>query len=145
MSSLTAQECGIIGVVLYGLLSLITLQRSFAHVFPLRHPYFSTRKVFHLDILFYSLLQVLSFATFIVPSTQFYTKWSYSCHLFAVFCEISSFSLVAVLWSKTLLSARNAKRCIIPFLLLFDFIFFAYITTVVIDMCLSPADFFNWR
>lgn len=138
-----ASTIGVVGLVLYSLLLLLALQRLYRHCWPLKHPYFSTRKVFHQTITCYALLQTLSFATF-TTNAEGYTKWSYSCHLFAVFFELCSFSFVAVLWSKSLLSTKNARRRIIPSLLLLDLFFFVYITTLVTKISISDSSFFEF-
>lgn len=87
-----------------------------------------------------------SFLIFLYKSNN-KRRWTYSCHLFAIFCELSAFSLVAVLWSKTLLSAHNANNRIIPLLVTVDLFLLVYVFGVWIDMVHSASSgttFIEW-
>ena len=95
------QYIGIVGVTLYGILFFVSIRRLHYFCYPFSRPYFTTRKIFHALMVIYSVLQGISYVNFICIEN--YSSWNYACHVLAIFCEISSFSLVAILWSKSLL------------------------------------------
>ena len=136
------QYIGIVGVSLYGLLFFVAIRRLHYFCYPYTYPYFTTRKIFHTLMVLYSVLQCISYVNFIYIEN--YSSWNYACHVLAIFCEISSFSLVAILWSKSLLSSHNAYGRVIPFLLVVDLIFLTYVFAVVIDMLTTKHSFNEW-
>lgn len=134
---------GIVGVILYSVVFFIASYRAYFHFVPYRPPLYATRKLFHICLALYGALQALSFISFL-KGHDIYEKWTYSVHLFGIFCEVCAFSLVSILWSKTLMSRNNARKCVIPFLVLVDSIFLFYIIYLVFDLSFSTKSFYEW-
>lgn len=135
-------KIGTLGTTLYGALLVVSLCRLQLQCRPVVKPYFTIRKVFHMLMVFYSLFSLLAYAGFIIY--QNYETWTYTLHIMSIFCEVSSFSLVAVLWSKTLLSAHNAYSRVIPFLMVVDLFFLVYIIVLCTDLLTTKQSFYNW-
>lgn len=110
---------------------------------PYKPPFYSTRKLFHVFLLLFSLFQAVSYITYIEGLTN-YVKWSYSCHLIGIFCEIAAISLVSILWSKTLMSRNNAKKCVIPVLVFVDLVFLFYVIYIIINMAYYKDSFLDY-
>lgn len=140
---LSVQAVGYIGIGLYSVVFLFAICRVYLHFIPYRRPWYSTRKVFHIFLAVYALLQTLSFVAF-ARGSENYSKWCYSCHLYGIFFEIATFSVVAILWSKTLLSRNNARRRIIPFFVVMDGAFLIYTTLIVIQIQTTDKNFVDW-
>jgi len=142
-SALTTTAIGLIGVSLYGFIFLLSLERIYVHFIPYRPPWYSTRKIFHILVCMYGALQSYSYIDYAMGQDHM-TKACYACHLLGIFAEICAFSLVAVLWSKYLLSKNNAKRIILPLLLGADGAFLVYIVYLIYDMMTTSEDFQHW-
>jgi hypothetical protein len=142
-SALTTQAIGLIGVSLYGCIFLLSVERIYAHFIPYRPPWYSTRKLFHILVCVYGALQSYSYIDYAMGQDHM-TKSCYACHLLGIFAEICAFSLVAVLWSKYLLSKNNAKRIIVPLLLVTDGAFLVYIVYLIYDMMTTEEGFQHW-
>ena len=141
--TLTSYQIGLVGIVLYSFFFVFALYRVYVHMCPYRPPFYSTRKLFHFFLLLYSAFQAVSYIS-LVNGHDNYEKWSYSCHLIAIFCEIVAFSLVSVLWSKTLMSRNNAKKVVIPFLVFVNSFFLFYVLYIIIDMAYFKGSFISY-
>jgi hypothetical protein len=139
---LTGPIIGKIGLLLYGSLLIVSLWRAYKHFVPYLPPIYSYKKLFHIIIVLYSIVQIVAFSSFIL--TGDYTKWGYGFHLISIFFEVSGFSLVAVLWSQTLLSKQNAQRRLIPFLFVVDLLVLIYVVMLIIDMVTFEGDMTSW-
>lgn len=139
---LSYYNVGIIGTVLYSCLFGLALFQFIKQVFPYYPPFFTTRKVFHLLVCLYAGLQAGSFSSFL--KTESYSKGTYSLHLIAILTEMVAFSLVSVLWSKTLLSRSYALKFVVPFVLCLDALFAIYVSALVVDISITSQDFSSW-
>ena len=137
-------EVGVIGVTLYCTIFTLGVWRLWVHCVPYCPPFYATRKLFHFLLTVYSMLQIISFQSFISEDAASYTKTGYTCHLLAIWIEIVAFSLVVILWSKTLLSVKHARRVTIPFLFSVVMIYFLYILFIIYRMNKSPKSFKNF-
>lgn len=134
-------EVGVIGVSLYCSIFTIAIWRLWVHCVPYCPPIYATRKVFHFLLSVYSMLQIVSFQSFISEDAASYTKTGYTCHLLAIWTEITAFSLVVILWSKTLLSVKHARRVTIPFLATVVSVYLVYVLFIIYRMHNSPKTF----
>ena len=142
-SYLSTEAIGYIGLSIYGTIFLVSLIRLYAHFVPYKPPWYSTRKLFHILVTIYAILQTYSYVAY-ARGKEHFTKSCYACHLLGIFAEVCAFSLIAILWSKYLLSVNNAKRMIIPCLVVIDIGFLAYIAYLISDMLLSKDSFAEW-
>jgi hypothetical protein len=115
MGVVSNQVLGIIGTVLYIFIFGFSIWQLYLYCIPWNSWIFSTRKLFHFFLAAYCALQVISLYFFWFG--EYYVKWTFACHLFANCCEVVAVSLVAVLWSKTLVSTNNAYKQVVPCLL----------------------------
>lgn len=136
------QVMGIVGCTIYVSILLFSLYQLLLFCSPFRWNFFSTRKMFHILLLIYCILQILSVQNFL--QDKFFGKWTFTSHLFAVCAEICAVSMVAVLWSKTLVSSNTAYRKIVPLLVVVDGFFIGYTIMVCADMDASSSSFTRW-
>lgn len=142
-TDLTNEDIGGIGLCLYSIIFFIALQRIYVHFIPYSPPIYSTRKILHILIALYGLLQSLSYTSFLQGSGTYY-KWTYCLHLISIFLELAAFSVISILWSKTLMSRNHAKRYIIPFLFVVNISFLLYTLYLIAEMSLTNLSFENW-
>ncbi|GMI47752.1 hypothetical protein TrCOL_g6615 [Triparma columacea] len=94
---------GILGFSMYFILTLVVAFRKGSGGI------LTLRKTFHLSLFIYVALEAISY----IPMTFFthdsYTPPYYACHLLAVSFDVTAFSLVTVLWSRTVLNVTNKK------------------------------------
>lgn len=133
---------GIVSAILYSLLFLAASISLYHHLIPYHPPLYSTRKIFHIFLSIYGALQTLSFYNFCFTGS--YNKWTYTAHLLGIFTEISSLSLVCILWSKTLISSSYPRRLIMPILCCIDAGFFTAIVVFILQMYSNNLSFFAW-
>jgi hypothetical protein len=142
MGVVSNQVLGIIGTVLYIFIFGFSIWQLYLYCIPWNSWIFSTRKLFHFFLAAYCALQVISLYFFWFG--EYYVKWTFACHLFANCCEVVAVSLVAVLWSKTLVSTNNAYKQVVPCLLVIDGFLIAYTVVVCLDMVGSKDVFEDW-
>jgi hypothetical protein len=140
---LSNSQVGTVGLILYSAVFIVCTWRLLIHYFPYYSPWYETRKLVHIMLWTYSLLQSLSFTVFIYGS-ETYNKWCYSCHLFSIWTEVVAFSSLSYIWSTSLLSEKKSRIYFIPSLLLVDFLFLLYIIVLVVEMFLSHKNFESW-
>ena len=93
-------------------------------VYGARHP-FTLRKSFHIILWFYVALECLSYVPMAFQGEENYTKPFYVLHLLGISCDVTAFSLVTVLWSRTILvDDRRRMNTIFPFVIVVDLAFF---------------------
>ena len=142
-SYLSTEAIGYIGLSIYGSIFVVSVIRLYAHFVPYKPPWYSTRKLFHILVTIYAILQTYSYVAY-ARGKEHFTKACYACHLLGIFAEVCAFSLIAILWSKYLLSVNNARRVIIPCLVIIDIAFLGYIAYLISDMLLSKDSFADW-
>lgn len=143
MALLGDEAVGWVGLVLYGTLALLALWRFWVHLVPYNPPIYATRKMFHLLILLYAVLETL-YQMMMLNDSSTLAKACYAFHIAAIWCEVTAISLVLILWSKTLLSREKTKSEIIPVVLLFDGGFLCYIWLVVGHLATTDDSFDDW-
>ncbi len=128
---------------MYSMVFIVAAYRVYLHMVPYRAPFYSTRKLFHVFLFLFSIFQAVSYIS-LVKGHENYEKWSYSCHLIGIFCETVAFSLVSILWSKTLMSRNNAKKVVIPFLGFVNLIFLFYVIYIIVDLSYASGSFIDY-
>ena len=102
------------------------------------------RKSFHTILWMYALLEALSYIPMAFEGATIYTKPFYIMHLLAISCDITAFSLVTVLWSRTLTLTPNERRFFsssFPFVLITaDAAFLVYSVFVCFDIVRYRAE-----
>jgi hypothetical protein len=139
---LSNEVLGIVGCLLYLFIFAFSVYQLYLYCVPWDSWVFSTRKMFHFFLALYCVLQITSLYSFCLG--YYYVKWTFACHLFANCCEVVAVSLVAVLWSKTLVSMNNAFKQVLPCLLLVDGFLVAYTIVVCLDLVGSKESFDEW-
>jgi len=93
---------GRIGFTIYGVLFLIALIRTLIHFTNKQAPGFTIRKAFHLVICINTILESCSYIPMAFQDEQNYKPWSFVLHMLAISFDLTAFSLVTLLWTKTI-------------------------------------------
>jgi len=89
----------------------------------------------------YVVMEASSYIPMAFLHEENYTKPFYVLHLLGISCDITAFSLVTVLWSRTILvDDRRRMSTVFPFVIVVDVAFFAYSVYVCINLL---ADYGN--
>ncbi|GMH59380.1 hypothetical protein TrRE_jg11471, partial [Triparma retinervis] len=94
---------GVLGFTMYAILTLVVAARKGSGGI------LTLRKTFHLSLFIYVALESISYIPMTFLSETSYTPPYYACHLLAVSFDVTAFSLVTVLWSRTVLNVTNKK------------------------------------
>ena len=132
---------GVCGMTIYGIIFLVTLYQLAVHLIPYYEPFYTSRKIYHLLLSIYCLLQVISFLGF-CQGHQSYTKFGYICHIFGILAENIAISAINLLWAKIVIP--KFKIYILPILCLGVLIYFGYIVFLVEQMMSSSESFSEW-
>mmetsp|Transcript_21807 Transcript_21807/g.45444 ORF Transcript_21807/g.45444 Transcript_21807/m.45444 type:complete len:378 (+) Transcript_21807:191-1324(+) len=100
---------GVLGFTMFLILSFIVFYRLLYHLKHGSNGLFTLRKTFHLSLFIYVALESISYIPMSFLSLDQYSPVYYACHLLAVSFDITAFSLVTVLWSRTVLNVNNRR------------------------------------
>ena len=82
-------------------------------------------QAFHSVLLFYTILETLSYIPMAFQDNSSYTPVSYVLHLLAISFDLTAFSLVTVKWTKTIDEKRGLRR-MFPVVIFMNVLFFLY-------------------
>jgi hypothetical protein len=135
------QEIGFCGLATYGIIFFITLYQLKVHLIPYYEPFYTSRKIYHILLCIYCLLQAISFLCF-CQGHKSYTKFGYACHIFGILAENIAISAINLLWAKIVVP--KFKIYIFPILFVGVVIYLGYILFLVEQMTSSSKSFSEW-
>lgn len=138
---LLIEDVGLIGLILYSIIFIITLYQLKIHFIPYYEPFYTSRKIFHILLSIYCLLQAISFICF-CQGYNSYTKLCYICHIFGIFFENIAISAINILWAKMVIP--KMKRYILPILGFGSTIYLGYCIYISENMMQSNKSFSDW-